>query len=293
MSWVIFTNKLPNNEKYIQFIIDNYNKTEDTKLIYTPEYFKDYLSKEMTSFYELIFIEHILTGEVLASIIVTKDKIRTPLKSKCFNAYYTNFACIRKDYRNRNITKLLLQDILNRFQTEYNIVYGITFEPQIKAGMNIIKTFRLLNINVDKIDIAPSFNLTELEKIDLAEFYEKKAQDKLIINNFPSCSKLYRYFQFKDNYIVLYKLKYRLHGELIDVYYISDSTVKLHEDIIVDLINKLYEPTKTVILNIPEYFTAESLKTITVYNTQEIKICNYISNDSLFTEFDINNPKIF
>jgi hypothetical protein len=294
MSFVIFTNKLPKESKYFQFIIDNYNKMSTNKLIYTKEYFEIYLSKEITSFYELIFIEHILTGEVLASIIVTKDILRSQPKSNCFNYFYTNFACVRKDYRNKNISKLLMQDVLSRFQTEYNMLYGITFETKINNSMNILKSFKLLNINCNENYNNKEHNiLNELQSVDLNEFYLKKMSLGTCITNFPSCSKLYRYFQFEDQYIILYKIDYMFNNEIVCMYYLTDSTMNLSETIIIDLLDKLYDKNQNSILNIPEYLLQLPLKDIKVYNEQEIKVCNYISNTCLVKEFDISNIKIF
>lgn len=292
MSFVIFTNKLPNNKKYFQFIIDNYHKTTGSKLIYTEEYFKVYLSKELTSFYELIFLEDTFTGEVLASIIVTKDNLQTKVRNKSFSYFYTNFACIRQDYRNKNITKLLLQDILSRFQTEFNLIYGITFEDNIKTGMNILKTFKLFNI-YDKVFESKSEKLIELPEMDLNVFYNKKREifDGISITNFPRKNKLYIYYKYDEDYIVLYKIKYKIDEKLIDMYYISDASNKIPEYIIIELIQKVCKNED--ILNVPEHLLETPFKVITNFCIQNIKICNYISKDSLNSYFDINNVKIF
>lgn len=294
MSFVIFTNKLPNDPKYLQFIIDNYNKTNGSKLIYMPEYFEVYLSKEMTSFYELIFIENVFTGEVLASIIVTKDILVSRPKNKCFNYFYLNFACVRKDYRNKNIFNLLLQDVLVRFQTEYNMIYGITFEEKVKHNINVVQSFELLNIEINPQIESKEIVLNEINYLDLTVFYERKKSNLIggvITRNFPSSSEIYRYFQFNDDYLVLYKIKYLLNKELLDMYYLTDTTIKLSEDLVNTLIKTLSNETKNGILNIPEYFI--NTNKLTCFNKQNVKICNYIPKDSIIKTFDLDNVKIF
>ena len=87
-----FENNFP-DDKYINFIIENYNTVETFKLIYTKKHFEYYFN--MTKYYYCLFLENETTNEVLASITVIYDK-----SSK---SYYVNFACVKKELRNRGI----------------------------------------------------------------------------------------------------------------------------------------------------------------------------------------------
>ena len=59
--------------------------------------------------------------------------------------------------------------------------------------------------------IDKDIRIDEVKSLYLNKFYSKKRTSVINgvnIRTFPSCSSLYKYFQFEDEYFVLYKLQY-------------------------------------------------------------------------------------
>ena len=279
-----FYNKLPNNEKYIQFIIDNYNDDNNNKLVYTKEHFKCYFSKQICNDYELFFIEN--DSQVLCSSVVIKEN--KVFNTSKYDYYYINFACVHKNFRDQGYLVSLTKEIIKKYSSIQNcILYGLTFRERIHSELNLIKQFQVFNVKVQenkkKIDGSKKYILYEpFTSLSLTDFYIQKNKigdfkNSCLIAQFPSSSKFYKYYSFLDketltsNHLILYNLQLYRNNQIINNYYIVESTKLLDQFIIQKLINKL-EPNS--FLNVPEYLLngIDSIKTFSCYSTQECKV---------------------
>ncbi len=118
-----FINKIPDNS-FLEFIINNYH-SNNYRLDYSIKDFQYYL-KNCMWFHACFCINS--ENEIIGSVIITSY----PYKSSMIN--YINFACIRQDYRNKNI----LLDILNEISKEKQESISGYIQNANKSRGNII-----------------------------------------------------------------------------------------------------------------------------------------------------------
>jgi len=187
---ISFENELPEN-KYLDFIIENYNYSTDSLILdYNYSYFKHYVSKDMCSFYKFYFVLTPDNKTIIASIVLTKENMyidnnKTTLVSnnnEVKHYYYLNFACVHKDYRKNKLIEKLTYSIYYKYKNNNSLIYAITTKTCGRDEFNIIKQFKVYNLwnkqlsqnNKLLYNNKSKLYITNIEYIDPNVFYEKK-----------------------------------------------------------------------------------------------------------------------
>lgn len=305
MEIVTFINKLPEKEHYFQFIIDNYVDGAGScgKLMYTYDHFVEYLSKELTDYYELAFLINKINGEVLASIIITRDIIITPKRNtllKSLNYYYLNFATVNLKYRNKGYIKYLLSGIIEKYYSEFNLIYGITFHDSIEKTLLCEKQINVYNLLIDAKIPDESIICNKVTSLNTKDFVNKKIKNKttdyylkVMIKTFSSNSKFYLFLRVNEIVdVVIYYIQVISGNTQVMNYYLQDSTSKLTGNELNAIINYL---PKNAILNVPDFILKDEsiIANYTCLSKSTGELFVITTESMLYKKTMLSNIKLF